>query len=152
MTTTLKMQERILDLSEPDTNGGCWLWAGPMLDQDGYASVYNPASRRNERAHRASYEANVGPIPAGLVIDHKCRVRSCVNPDHLRVVSNKENVLCGEGVTARNAKKTKCHRGHSLSGHNLYMTPDGWRSCRRCRNDNTIKYKARRRAKTQASA
>lgn len=140
------MLDKILERSEPDTNGGCWLWTGKMSGQDGYGVFYNPQIGKSEGAHRVSYKAAVGPIPEGLVIDHKCRVRACVNPDHLRVVTNKENVLCGEGVTARNAKKVECDRGHPLSGPNLYRTRKGERSCRRCRNDSSIRYRARLKA------
>jgi hypothetical protein len=68
-----------------------------------------------------------------------------VNPKHLRAVTNAENVLCGEGVTAKNAAKTSCPKGHPLSGENLYVTPVGGRDCRECRRVASRNYKARKR-------
>lgn len=116
--------ERFMAKVTPEPNSGCWLWVGAMYVASGYGSF------ESRRAHRWSYQTFVGPIPDGLVIDHKCRVRSCVNPDHLRVVTNAENVLAGVGVTAANAKKTHCKRGHSFSGENLYRLKN--RPGRRC--------------------
>lgn len=72
---------------DPDT--GCWLWTG-YLTHDGYGVS---ASRRwGYLAHRANYRRHVGPIPAGFDVDHLCRVRRCVNPDHLEAVTHEENV------------------------------------------------------------
>ena len=74
-----------------------------------------------------------GKVKDGLVIDHLCRHTSCVNPSHLEAVTPGENTLRGYGPTAMNARKTECVRGHSLSGDNLYVDPDGNRGCRACR-------------------
>ncbi len=63
----------------------------------------------------------VGQIPSGLTLDHLCRVRNCVNPAHLEPVTHRENTLRGDGVTAINARKTSCHRGHPFAGENLYV-------------------------------
>lgn len=86
------------------TPGGCWLWQG-ALNTKGYAvlSVGGRGGRRHY-AHRLSYEIHVGPIPAGLQIDHLCRVRRCVNPAHLEPVTNRENVL--RGIAARQLEAT----------------------------------------------
>src|SRR3990172_9099629 len=67
---------------EPITETGCWIWLG-AVDTCGYGMVRDNSLRRNKRAHRVSYELLRGPIPAGLTIDHLCRVKCCVNPDHL---------------------------------------------------------------------
>jgi len=108
----------------------CWLWTA-CIQTGGYGlSWYNG---RNVLAHRLSYELLKGEIPKGLTIDHLCRVRHCVNPDHLEVVTNKENVLRGEGLSAINSRKTHCKRGHPLSGDNLYRHPKGERHCRACK-------------------
>lgn len=90
----------------------CWLYAG-ITDNKDYGSVpfWDGKAKKqwNLRAHRLTYEKFVGTIPAGLVIDHLCRVTRCVNPDHLEAVTNKENIR--RGVFTR-AQATHCIRGH----------------------------------------
>lgn len=70
----------------------CWLWTAVTLP-NGYGLV--TINKRKIYVHRWSYEATKGPIPDGLVIDHLCRVRNCVNPDHLEAVTNQVNILRG---------------------------------------------------------
>lgn len=114
--------------------GACWMWVGG-IQSDGYGTFFVRLEERRRvqaRAHRFSYELNVGPIPKGLGLDHLCRNRECVNPAHLEPVTQRENVLRGEGTPAKNAKKTHCIRGHPLSGDNVYNHPDGSRRCREC--------------------
>jgi hypothetical protein len=84
--------------------------------------------------HRVVYEALVKPIPVGLVLDHLCRVRHCVNPAHLEPVTQRENVLRGETAPAANKAKTHCVRGHPFSGQNLILRKSGVRECRTCAN------------------
>lgn len=67
----------------------CWIWTGSTDRGYGYVSI--PGHRAPFKAHRLAYEFSVGPIPEGLQIDHRCFNRSCVNPSHLRVVTNKQN-------------------------------------------------------------
>jgi len=74
----------------PEPNSGCWLWTG-CCEEKGYATIYKDNWKGHRPAHRFSYETFVGPIPHGLHIDHKCRVRCCVNPDHLEPVTVAEN-------------------------------------------------------------
>ncbi len=78
------------------------------------------------------YEQLVGPIPPGLHLDHLCRNTSCVNPDHLEPVTVAENVLRGVGITAQNAQRTHCRRGHKFTAQNTYRH-GGKRHCRICR-------------------
>lgn len=145
----MNITEKIRQTVEYDTNGGCWLWRG-WVSPEGYGKGYDPKIKRNKPAHRLSYESFVGPIPDGLVIDHLCRVRSCVNPAHLRVATNTENVMCGVGITAKNAVKTHCPKGHAYEGDNLLVFK-GWRQCRICRHHQTQrraeKLKAERHAR-----
>lgn len=110
----------------------CWVFAG-RKHPDGYGRV--KGGGRMRQAHRVLYEALVGPIPDGLTIDHLCRVRACVNPLHLEPVTNRENILRGEGWPARNARKTHCAYGHPFDEANTYVDPSGRRTCRACRRE-----------------
>lgn len=116
-------------LNERTARGeSCWLWTG-KLDDKGYGHVW--LGDRSTTAHRATYETFVGPVAKDQQIDHLCRVRHCVNPAHLEAVSPRENTLRGEGVTAVNARKTHCIRGHEFNEANTYHAPRG-RHCRAC--------------------
>jgi hypothetical protein len=109
--------------------GPCWVWA-KGLDPDGYA-VFR--YKGGQRAHRFIYEQMVKPIPKGLVIDHLCRNRACVRPDHLEVVTSRVNILRGEAPPAINAAREVCSSGHELTDENTYIFPNGKRACRICR-------------------
>jgi hypothetical protein len=107
---------------------GCWLWTGHT--KYGYAVT---KSIRNGRqymtgGHRLAYIALVGEVPAGLQLDHLCRVRNCVNPAHLEPVTLRENQMRGVGFVAVNAAKTHCSRGHAFDERNTYF----WRGHRHC--------------------
>jgi hypothetical protein len=100
----------------------CWLWTG-HTSKDGYG-YFQEASRTPVTAHRFSYKAFVGDIPAGLEIDHTCRVRHCVNPEHLEVVTHDENM--------RRARRVECRRGHPYTGNNFFVNKAGDRVCKIC--------------------
>ncbi len=120
-----------LDNYVPEPNSGCWLWLG-MVDECGYARVQYHGRLRG--AHRAMYERERGPVPAGLVLDHLCRVRSCVNPAHMEPVTNGENLRRGNWPW--NSRRTACRRhGHAFDERNTRITPEGHRSCRACARD-----------------
>lgn len=108
---------------------GCWEWIAHK-NQYGYGT-YSIQSR-SYMAHRVAYELEIGPIPDGLEIDHLCRNRGCVNPAHMEPVTARENTLRGEGITAINAQKTHCPKGHKYTDENTYMKSDGKRVCREC--------------------
>jgi hypothetical protein len=75
----------------------------------------------------------MGEIPDGLVIDHLCRNRKCVNPFHLEAVTLKENILRGAGTGAEFARRTHCNKGHEFSEENTIIRSDGGRRCKTCR-------------------
>ena len=114
----------------PEPNSGCWLWIGCW--SRGYGQIGN--NDKVVSAHRTAYELFRGQIPKDLTIDHLCRTRSCVNPSHMEIVSRGENVLRGNGIAAKNARKTHCPKGHPLSGENLRFRKTGGygRRCRKC--------------------
>ncbi len=112
-----------------DADGDCWEWTG-YRTAAGYGEFWRG---RPEKAHRVSYELLVGEIPDGLQIDHLCRNRCCVNPDHLEPVTQIINGRRGYGACAQHARQKTCRHGHPFAGPNLYVRPsDGARMCRAC--------------------
>ncbi|HEV2928117.1 MAG TPA: HNH endonuclease signature motif containing protein, partial [Propionibacteriaceae bacterium] len=101
-----------------DRSGGpdaCWPWTANRMDS-GYGRY--SIDGRSKLAHRISYELSVGSIPDGLQIDHLCRNKPCVNPTHLEAVTQRENLLRGDTVPARNAARTHCANGHEFTPEN----------------------------------
>lgn len=129
-----------------DKSGDCWLWIG-CLGGGGYGAFKIGGARLKKQfvAHRWAYQQLRGPIPDGMTLDHLCRVRRCVNPDHLEVVTLGENVLRGEGLTAQRARQVFCLRGHLLVGDNLYRQRR--RCCRVCHRIRQRHYVTNRRAR-----
>jgi len=122
----------------------CWVWQGTK-NSDGYGRIL--VNGRRIGVHRVVFELLRHRIPLGLVTDHKCLNPACVNPAHLEIVTNKENVLRGTGLAAINARKTHCSQGHTLSGPeaDVYITSEGFRACRACqRFHRTVARKNRR--------
>ncbi len=92
----------------------------------------------------------VGPIPDGLYVDHLCRTPACINPAHMELVTNGENVLRGVCPAALNARKTHCKRGHPLDGANLRILVSGGRNCRECNREMQYQRRLRRREEKAA--
>lgn len=111
----------------------CWLWTG-YVDPAGYARFSTPGECR---AHRWSYKEFVGPIPTGKVLDHVCRVRHCVRPDHLRAVTSAENTrAAGSQAPAKLLREAeKCKWGHPWTEQNTAYNKRGYRRCRACGAD-----------------
>lgn len=111
----------------------CLIWTG-RIGNRGYG-LYG-----GRVAHRQVYEIERGPIPAGLVLDHLCRQKACVNPDHLEPVTQAENLRRGPTViTTISAAKTHCHRGHEFAAENTLIELNRGRymqrTCRQCKRD-----------------
>jgi hypothetical protein len=134
----ISMKEVRRFFAKVDDDGDCHEWTA-ALDSYGYGQFSRPrgaGGQRTVKAHRWVFEYLCAPIGEGMVIDHLCRNRSCVNPDHLEQVTHREN--------CRRAKKTHCKRGHEYTEGNTYTAPDGKkRNCRACTNENARKYRAR---------
>jgi hypothetical protein len=97
------------------SQNGCWLWEGNII-KSGYGTLTTGSrldcSRRTSLVHRFVYEMLVGPIAPKLQIDHICKIKTCVNPDHLRVVTHRFNTLRSDSAAALNSRKTHCPNGH----------------------------------------
>jgi hypothetical protein len=128
----LRFLTKIEDYSD---SSKCWIWKGSR-SIGGYGQVGINHHSRHEpgtrlMAHRVSYTVLIGEIPEGKVIDHRCRVRACVNPWHMEVVTQKENTLRGD--TGKHHKiKTHCPKGHEFTTANTYHNWHGGRFCRKC--------------------
>lgn len=105
-----------------------WLWTG-AITSGGYGNMWHQGKYRP--AHRVSYELLIGPIPEGLELDHLCRVRNCVNPEHLEPVSRRENLVRGQTIVADQLQRVACPKGHAYDASNTYVHA-GQRFCRTC--------------------
>ncbi len=139
------IKEYVLRSVTIDTVGWCWEWRNAARSGYGSANIKNgDGSNRPALAHRVSYEAFVAPIPRGKHLDHLCRNPRCVNPDHLEVVTSRENTIRG-----RSSDKLKvCKNGHPLTEDNVYEVPlDNGRvrrACVKCRVVRTRESRHRR--------
>lgn len=137
--------DKFLDRLIPD--GECVVFSGG-IGKRGYGHIQG-AHGEKTLAHRLSYQIYVGPLVPGLVIDHTCRNRACVRPDHLRQVTHQENILAGVGATALNAKKTHCKNGHEFTHENIYWGRHG-RHCYACRKIQKKAWDLKNRERTKA--
>jgi hypothetical protein len=112
----------------------CWEWQA-RKDKHGYG-VFSLTHSQRVLAHRFAYESKIGPIPAGLTIDHLCRNHPCCNPAHMEPVTIGENVRRGMSAQIEATRRraiTHCPQGHPYDAENTYITPSGARACKTCR-------------------
>lgn len=126
------------------TDDGCIIWQG-SINRTGYALIKDE-NRKTRLGHRAVYEAVIGPIPDGLTLDHLCRVRACINPDHL------EPVTVAENTRRAAANKTHCPAGHAYDEDNTYHPPQGGRMCRECYRKHSREYQRRKARERRSQA
>lgn len=118
---------------------GCWEWTG--YRSDCHYGIYTGGQKTGwpVNAHRLMYMVKVGPIPDGFHIDHLCRNRGCINPQHLQAVTPRVNTLRGMGPSGMNARKTHCPAGHSYANA-ARVDSNGRRVCRVCQNARSRDY------------
>lgn len=112
---------------------GCWIWMGG-LNGDGYGN-YKDSEGTQHRAHRLVWTILRGSIPLGLFVLHKCDIRCCVNPEHLYIGDQVDNIgdaLARDRIQGRNRGITHCHRGHEFTSENTRVETTGSRRCRTC--------------------
>ena len=122
----------------------CWMWMG-SLNVGGYGNIM--VNGFEQKAHIFSYLLRFGPFNTDLVLDHLCRNRWCVRPNHLEPITQIENVLRGNSPAAANAKKTACGLGHPLDGIN---SVSGYRYCKTCQRANAARFARNKRRKQSA--
>jgi hypothetical protein len=120
-------------------NAPHWLWTRGTS-----ATGYGWYAAKRTYAHRYFWEVMRGPIPEDLEIDHLCRNKLCVNPQHLEVVTHQLNSARGMRFTVRALRQT-CERGHPYTEENTYITYRGGRSCRACQRIHGATYRAKKR-------
>lgn len=129
-----------------------WKWTGAN-NHRGYGRFRLSNSRRRVQAHRWAWEYFNKSIPNKLVIDHLCKVPSCVNPTHLDVVPQGENIRRGDSPAGVNSRKTHCPENHPLVGENLVWIKGkgnslSRRRCRVCNLNATKRYQRRKKLLT----
>ena len=132
MERTVTIEERIKRHSMIDLDTGCILWTA-VCNERGYGKVrYN---RKTVRVHRLVWELKYGTIPDGLELDHLCKVRNCLNVDHLEAVTHAENIRRGDHSNKggkHNKVKTHCKHGHPFDNENTLIDMRGYRRCKAC--------------------
>lgn len=143
MTAQISVEDRFFGKVEKTST--CWWWRGAADRKLGYGNFYRHG--KTVCAHRVAYELLVGSIPAGRVLDHICRNPACVNPAHLRLCTQRENILSGKAPTMVTRRLGRCARGHVVARDNTYYRPNGRGECRACRRlrDGSTKVAARLR-------
>ena len=134
------------------TESGCWIWIGRT--DFGYGTAW--FNKKRTKAHRFVYEVYKDALTKEDQLDHLCRVRCCVNPEHLEIVTPKVNILRGIGPTAINSFKSSCIYGHEFTEENTYYVRLGKnikgmrRVCRTCARKRTNMWRSYPKEKPDA--
>lgn len=135
--------DRFWKYAMPEPNSGCWLWVGKQY-RNGYGAMFFRGT--TVPAHRASWQLFCGAIPEEMEIDHRCKNRPCVNPEHLRLATKAEN------LANRHLLKSHCRNGHPFTADNCYFENDGnTRRCKTCRDAARSGSKSHERASANQS-
>lgn len=130
ITLTPKIINKFLNKTK--ITPSCWIWTG-YIDKDGYGML---TDRSRYLVHRISYQLYNGKIIDNMVIDHLCKNRKCVNPNHLDMITKQENNLRSSSPSSINIRKKKCKHGHILTNENTYIQKFTYRKprrlCRKC--------------------
>lgn len=112
-------------------DSGCWEWI--KSTRGGYGLMYEDS--KNIQAHVYFYEKYIGKVLPGYVVHHLCRNRKCVNPIHLEMRTQQDNIIYGNGVAAKRAAQTHCNKGHEFTPENTYLTKQNCRVCLTCNRE-----------------
>jgi hypothetical protein len=137
-----ELPQRLQPLIMPEPISGCWIWIGSVTSS-GYGQWnYTP----DRTVHRFIYKMFIGSIPDGMVLDHLCRLKTCVNPFHLEIVTQRENSR--RGLRNQYTAKLHCPQGHPYSGNNLsihFRNGRSYRMCKECGKQSMRRVRARKK-------
>jgi len=145
----LSLPEQVRRHIEPEPMSGCWLWGG-CQSKNKYGGITYNGTRRH--SHRLVYQLLKGDVPDGLDLDHLCRVRQCVNPDHLEPVTRAENLRRSPLMLGH--PRAFCRRGHPRSGDNIIEVRRSSgkidRNCKVCTGIRELRAKEKKASLTHA--
>lgn len=141
---------KILSRVSVNKDNDCWNWIGIVEKKNGYGRFF--VKKSPYLAHRIVFEIFNGKLNPLLVLDHTCKNRKCVNPDHLREVTHKINMLeNSDSNSFKNSTKTHCPKGHEYSDENTYLDTANRRQCKPCRRASDKIRDAKRKVKIQGN-